>query len=49
MTEGSRINAIQRKTWRNVILLNLFSTMKQLKDQIFGQMTVQWHFSSQEK
>ena len=23
MTEESRINAIQRKTWRNVILLNL--------------------------
>lgn len=30
-------------------LTSYASTMKQLKDQIFGQMTVQWHFTSQEK
>ena len=30
-------------------LTSYASTMKQLKDQIFGQMTVRWHFTSQEK
>ena len=36
-----------REMW--YYLTSSASMMKQLKDQIFGQMTVQWHFTSQEK